>query len=727
MSLPFGSAKTTLSGRTTSRTINSRFEDMHFNWKDFGAVGNGIANDGPSINAAIQEMYGLGGGNCYGIGQFKTLEQINLGGGPNLGCGRFYGAGKGATTIFGTFDEDYLVNMPHQTNGVGYVGDMSILNFSQFIGTGALRYCQNNDQSIVQNLLLGGMGSLEMGWNIFNTTVTAITSQGNGQMVSPYGSVGGTISGASVRGWREAAGHEIGMTVTGQQSMVIDGVSFEITPTGIIVGQSIFFATKCTITGTNGNKVLTVPANSTLYPPHAATADPIRPGDLIVTSGVDPRLNPEIRINVQLTDLSAGTTGCEQGTYSLTGADGVTINTPQPITIRRDWPAGNYSITGVQTEGTTIGVVLKAAGNGKIEVVGNGGVLTQGCTNQYAGIETGAYACAMYAGILILNAGHATISCGGTGSRVTKAAIMFNGLYTSVSQLTLIGVLGTAADTATTDSAAFIDNGAGTTLVTSAATLSNSNVLHFTGGTIPGSVVAGVPVIDVTATGNIPKNTRVTAVNNGAGTVTLNQNVTNVASGDTIKFCVPSGVAGGVLTVQAVTGVIGRGPDVHAPGLDTVGAPLPKGGAAVAGTGVGTGSNTPMVRDQIGGWNGGNYAQYTLIKADGSAVSLNLGARVFTLPHGKAWGIDNLTGINGINGNTKAGLALINCDNDVALDMHYADLPGQSGVILTTLVEGMEYNIIDSNTATWGATAAGGGSNHVKLRYNGTNWTVVGK
>lgn len=40
---------------------------------------------------------------------------------------------------------------------------------------------------------------------------------------------------------------------------------------------------------------------------------------------------------------------------------------------------------------------------------------------------------------------------------------------------------------------------------------------------------------------------------------------------------------------------------------------------------------------------------------------------------------------------------------------------------------GMMVNFSDSNTATWGATVAGGGANHVLARYNGTNWTVVGK
>lgn len=39
---------------------------------------------------------------------------------------------------------------------------------------------------------------------------------------------------------------------------------------------------------------------------------------------------------------------------------------------------------------------------------------------------------------------------------------------------------------------------------------------------------------------------------------------------------------------------------------------------------------------------------------------------------------------------------------------------------------GMIVCITDSNTATWGATIAGGGANNVIAFYNGTNWTVVG-
>lgn len=42
-------------------------------------------------------------------------------------------------------------------------------------------------------------------------------------------------------------------------------------------------------------------------------------------------------------------------------------------------------------------------------------------------------------------------------------------------------------------------------------------------------------------------------------------------------------------------------------------------------------------------------------------------------------------------------------------------------------IVGMLANVSDSNTATWGATVAAGGTNHILARYNGTNWTVVGK
>jgi hypothetical protein len=52
----------------------------------------------------------------------------------------------------------------------------------------------------------------------------------------------------------------------------------------------------------------------------------------------------------------------------------------------------------------------------------------------------------------------------------------------------------------------------------------------------------------------------------------------------------------------------------------------------------------------------------------------------------------------------------------------FSQLPSGAGNVF----EGDEFNISDSSTATWGATVSGGGSNHALVRYNGSNWTVVG-
>ena len=354
-------------GRPSSpgRTMPDRVADV-FNVKDYGALGNFSNDDSTAINAAIVAMYNAGGGTVYlPPGTYTCNSQINLGGTGASALGSFLGAGKNATTISGTLNSDFLVNLPHNGNnngsgrGIVNIGDMSIINFSSYIGTGGLRFAQSNMRGIVRNMTLGGMCSLDMGWNIFNSTVIGIDAYGAGATVSAYGSVGMINSGANVYGWREAAQHEIGIVMNGLQSMDVAGISFEITPVGLVIGQFIYFATDCTITGADGSKVLTV--SGTLSPPAADTAIPIQSGDQIVCHGVDPRNNPHILVNAQLTDTSVAQGGHEQGTYSLTGADGVTISTPQPITIRRSGYAGNYNVRGIQTEGANIGIYVLAS------------------------------------------------------------------------------------------------------------------------------------------------------------------------------------------------------------------------------------------------------------------------------------------------------------------------------------------------------------------------------
>jgi len=63
--------------------------------------------------------------------------------------------------------------------------------------------------------------------------------------------------------------------------------------------------------------------------------------------------------------------------------------------------------------------------------------------------------------------------------------------------------------------------------------------------------------------------------------------------------------------------------------------------------------------------------------------------------------------------------------------MHFADLPGQTGVLQPGPFETQEYDIIDGakfggGSATWNDQVQGGGSGHYKVRYDGSVWRRIG-
>lgn len=53
------------SGGATSRTVKSKFSEISISVKDFGAVGNGTTIDTTAIQAAMNRVQALGGGECY--------------------------------------------------------------------------------------------------------------------------------------------------------------------------------------------------------------------------------------------------------------------------------------------------------------------------------------------------------------------------------------------------------------------------------------------------------------------------------------------------------------------------------------------------------------------------------------------------------------------------------------------------------------------------------------
>jgi len=101
-----------------------------------------------------------------------------------------------------------------------------------------------------------------------------------------------------------------------------------------------------------------------------------------------------------------------------------------------------------------------------------------------------------------------------------------------------------------------------------------------------------------------------------------------------------------------------------------------------------------------------------------------------------SWAMPPNIGQSTVGSSQKAGTQYIMCNNPAgstldaagnAAGMTYADLPGGTNISLGGPVDGMEYDIIDDNSAgTFGATSSGGGTRHARVRYNGTNWTVMG-
>lgn len=174
------------------------------------------------------------------------------------------------------------------------------------------------------------------------------------------------------------------------------------------------------------------------------------------------------------------------------------------------------------------------------------------------------------------------------------------------------------------------------------------------------------------------------------------------------------------------------------------------GGGAVTATRTGTTTFTVAISDPGGAGSGGTWSflpQYGIrVRGVGPVSLINNIVSVQTEVAGVDLAHDGSTtaqdgkpnvciGQGGGSGwimppsNTKSSWIFIGCDATNAI--LFTELPGQAGSSYqTTAREGMEYNITDgTNGLTWGdiATDSGTHTTHYKVRYNGTNWTVVGK
>jgi hypothetical protein len=162
--------------------------------------------------------------------------------------------------------------------------------------------------------------------------------------------------------------------------------------------------------------------------------------------------------------------------------------------------------------------------------------------------------------------------------------------------------------------------------------------------------------------------------------------------------------------------------------------------AFTSGSGLGVGmrvSNGSTVNTTITG-NSGIDSALTGYNSTGTyrvADSLNFASGPLTVYTGADWVMPTAT-------DAKTGLKFINCGGTIpagttsglnTLNMTFTSLPGEFGASTgMPRFEGQEYNIIDGAKKTVGGAAAvgdatqGGGSQHIKVWFNGTDWIRCG-
>jgi len=202
------------------------------NVKDFGATGNGVTDDQPAIQAAINYAYTrfvtplhVGGlvfvpPGTYIIGN-PPLELARLTG--NLqGNLKFVGASRASTILKGNSTNFIVQKADQNADSLQDVGHMTIWNTNQTPGSGALHIHQNGRQPSFDNLKLIGFTGLQLNHDVYNMMLTNIIAEcsvpiGAANSASPgpaAGSVGlyigqGQMSNCS------ATGFDIGVSMFG--------------------------------------------------------------------------------------------------------------------------------------------------------------------------------------------------------------------------------------------------------------------------------------------------------------------------------------------------------------------------------------------------------------------------------------------------------------------------------------------------------------------------------
>jgi hypothetical protein len=142
---PFTSFAFKATGAPTPRTMPDRLAEVK-NVKDFGAVGNGIADDSGPINAAIQACSHAGGGTVYfPIGTYTVTSTIVCPTPAGNVCMALRGAGGGLESdyakIIGSIGGAYIIDTTVSSKyGISLIENLHITNNSAVAGSGGILF-----------------------------------------------------------------------------------------------------------------------------------------------------------------------------------------------------------------------------------------------------------------------------------------------------------------------------------------------------------------------------------------------------------------------------------------------------------------------------------------------------------------------------------------------------------------------------------------------------------
>lgn len=314
------------------------------NVKNYGAVGNGIADDTTAINSALTALWSSGGTLFFPTGTYLVTASIDFSAGA--GQNRICGTGIGATHIIGTINDGFIFTSPNGTNsGVQEISDLTVTNSSTIIGTGAVRWLSGTTGSIFRNVTFNGQIGFDAAFNSFN--VTLLNCQMGPTTPATPGTCGIISNGVNLIGVRPSTAWDVFFIGNGTNGHFLGGNSIESCANALLLGIYQGWASACSTNGT------TLTVGGTISPAitGGSTQTSFAVGDYVFGAGVTTDAHGFVWGNPlsgpRIASLGTGTGGA--GTYILDTNCGTISATP--MFTRRGAVLSCFTMAGFEAEG----------------------------------------------------------------------------------------------------------------------------------------------------------------------------------------------------------------------------------------------------------------------------------------------------------------------------------------------------------------------------------------